>query len=227
MKGLEDSSKCTLVEFDLSNDWNDEDMHLYDKAHLCIKDGDIICFVGCNGSGKSTSLMQIDSYLNRHGYAQHWQEGSKGIRLRFDAEFDSFISSKNQPEVLASLYFQSTGESLTYRFSQAIGIVGNSRTIAQVNDIPIVVMLDDCDAGTSIDVQCDIINIIRFIHDDMTKQGIKHAIVIAANSYELCRAFKCIDCATLNEMHFETYEQYKGFVMASRKKKDERNNVNS
>lgn len=51
--------------------------------------------------------------------------------------------------------------------------------------------------------------------------------IFAANSYELCRTFKCVDCNTLKEKTFPSYEEYKQFVLSSRKRKDERNKEKS
>lgn len=234
MSDLENSKKI-ILSFKPMNDWRFENQRLYSKnAKLTICANDVKCFIGCNGAGKSTLLEQIESKLKHKHFVELEddknpfrsifgdEELADGYIIHFDAEFK--ISEGASPDFIEhfSRMSRSTGETLFYRFGDAVKYIGEYVRKAKAENKPLVLMWDDCDVGTSIDIQDDIVNFINFLKDDFDSKGIEYAIILTANSYELCRTFDCYDCNTLKQIEFYSYEEYREFVLTSRKKKNER-----
>lgn len=224
----------SLIDFEPSNDWYSENKNLGYEKRFSIGVDEVICLIGCNGAGKSTLLEQIIKNLKSKGYedcvdAQNpyfgifgEKEESVGYVLRFEKGFQIPSSEDSFIEAFAKTA-QSTGEVLKYELARCAGLIGQYVKKAEEESKPLILLFDDFDVGTSIDVQDELVSFVNMIRNDLIERKIKHNIILAANSYELCRTFKCVDCNTLKEKAFSSYEEYKQFVLSSRKRKDERN----
>lgn len=224
-----------LINLELSNSWRSEDQNLYSEKRFSLGVGEVICLIGCNGAGKSTLLEQITQDLVKKGYencvdAQNpflnffrEKEESVGYVLRFKEGFH--IPSSEETSLIEAFAksSQSTGEGLKYELASCVKLLGQYVKKAAEESKPLILLFDDCDVGTSIDVQDEIVSFVNMIRNDLIERKIKHNIILAANSYELCRTFRCVDCNTLEEKALSSYEEYKEFVLSSRRRKDERN----
>ena len=229
---MNDSNNTLLISIKPCNDWKDENQCHFPKKEFEVAENEIVCVIGCNGSGKTTLLEQIAQHLTYNDYFECEamenpfsnifgnKKEKKGFLVNFTKDFDIVTSFQNAILEQFSTSTVSTGESLNYRFSIAAQVLGKYINEAITKQLPIVILYDDCDVGTSIDMQDDIIDFIRFLDKDLTDRKIKHCIVLTANSYELCKTFKCIDVTTFKEKTFKSYEGYKKFVLRSRKAKD-------
>lgn len=228
-----------LISFTPLNDYYYEGQKLYARKKFEIFENDIKCIVGCNGAGKSTLFEQVKDTLRQ----EHWKDISdlinpfnrifkdetktSGVILMFDRDFEAVEGLDEQQffENFMANKSQSTGEGLMYRFGKAVSLFGKYTNLARKLDVPMIVLADDCDVGTSIDTQDEIVDFIRFLDSSLTEQNIKHAILLSANAYELCHTFDCIDCNTLKQCTFDKYDDYKAFVLKSRGRKNKRNGI--
>lgn len=96
--------------------------------------------------------------------------------------------------------------------------------IAKMNKSKIrILLLDAVDSGYSID------NIIELkeklfsaLFEDAKKQNLQLFIIMSANSYELARNEQCFDIANGKYLTFKDYEDYRKYILETRKRKDKR-----
>lgn len=220
----------------------DGEYKLFPKKDLEIKDNSITCFIGCNGSGKTTLVLYLRDYIrkqlkseeirtpNRFETAINAVTGREKCDTNHNYYYISFDKSQKDglPDdyMLANLKIacQSTGESIIYRFGGTLALLGDFVRKPENSGKSVFIFFDDCDAGTSIDLIQDIYDVFHLIADDCTKNKITYYIILTANSYELCRNsdITCIDVNTYKTVEITDYENYKKFVLSSRKKKDAR-----
>lgn len=206
-----------MIRYKLYKDPYDTDETLFTgKLSREIKPG-LSILVGCNGSGKTTTLHSIrDAYGRNPAYKIfHWD----GLR---DKSFSKQRSLDLQNyEVLASLTFSSEGEEINTNIGLLASAVGNF--VRRNTDKDVIVLLDGLDSGLSID---NIVEAKEFFKDllipDIEKSGHSCYIIASANEYELAREETCIDARSGKEMTFNSYEEYRKYILDSRKKKDAR-----
>lgn len=206
-----------MIRYKLHKDPYDTDETLFTgKLTREIKPG-LSILVGCNGSGKTTTLHSIrDAYGRNPAYKIfHWD----GLR---DKSFSKQRSLDLQNyEVLASLAFSSEGEEISTNIGLLASAVGNF--VRRNADKDVIVLLDGLDSGLSID---NIVEVKDFFKDllipDIEKSGHSCYIIASANEYELAREETCIDARSGKEMTFNSYEEYRKYILDSRKKKDAR-----
>ena len=212
--------------------------YLYTKKEFEFKPG-VTVLVGCNGCGKTTLLHQIKDYLkskkvpvvsfdNLHDGGSH----ARSLALyENNFEFLSTAACSSEGEniimnigrVASTLrQFIKTGESqdksdkLAKAFAQAVWgdekeEVPNERWF----------LFDAIDSGLSVDNVIDIKeHLFKTILNDA--DGCDIYIIVSANEYEMCREENCLDVSTGKYIQFDGYEEYRGFVIQSRKKKDKR-----
>ena len=84
------------------------------------------------------------------------------------------------------------------------------------------ILLDAIDSGYSIDNVVELKDLINLIFEDSAKVGIDMHILASANAYELASGENCFDVNAGKYLTFESYDDYKKFILKSRKKKDKR-----
>ena len=99
----------------------------------------------------------------------------------------------------------------------------NDKDVPEVSESNLRILLFDAtDSGLSVDAICEIKDVFSLVIEDAKKLGIELYIIIAANEYELCRGEACFDVNEGKYITFKDYEDYRAFILNSRKKKEER-----
>lgn len=201
---------------------------------ISIRSG-ITILVGCNGFGKTTLINNIEEELRKDNIPY----------LKYDKlhqEDDSFsFSGEMNIEKFALRRSSSEGENINIDFSSQLqGIrefLETGRVVSEKTkfvdlfrqkeyEIPETkerwLLYDAIDSGWSIDNVID----AKWIFNDLIKRaeqlGYTLYIVISANSYELAQGMPCMDVSNGKYMKFYTYEDYRKFILKSRKKRDKR-----
>lgn len=205
-----------MSEYNLKIYRNPYDMgNLFTKANITLKSG-VTVLVGCNGSGKTTLIRSIKRYLN----------DNKELVFDWDNYADGGINSMNEYlfhgdiESVSLMAMSSEGEKIYYnlgnKFAKIKSIVEHSN-----GKNNIFILMDAIDSGLSID---NVIEIKEFIHKilepDIINMGIIPYIIIIANGYEFTDSEDCFDVKHCKYVRFKDYNDYKKFILNSRKEKD-------
>lgn len=213
------------------------------KAKQVVLEEGLTVLVGCNGAGKTTFLMNLKDQIEKEklplvNYDNLDEGGSKS--------YGELISSGNY-NFLSTLVCSSEGESINLQMCRIAGYLHEfiktgetpkSRKQKSWNNLfkenpdpiekePIsnkrFVLLDAVDSGFSVD------NIVSLKEDlfqlaieDAKKEGIELYIIISANEYELARGENCLDVMSGKSITFKDYEDYRKFILNSRKRKEKR-----
>jgi len=171
--------------------------------------------VGCNGIGKTTLLNNIEEQCKKHnvlyiaydnlhdGSGNNWQQF---LQLqRYDLLADQVMSSEGE-RIKQNLHL----------FAKKIGT--NIR--ARIGIEEIWILMDSVDSGFSIDGIIELKELFDAIID--TNKNVAIYIVAAANEYELARGEKCLDVAVGKYITFANYEEYRDYILKTKKTKDRR-----
>lgn len=229
-------------KFKLSNQYYGEEFDLYKKKTITINEG-LTVLVGCNGMGKTTLLSQIGEHLKRDNipvisFDNLHQGGSRAISsagFYGDIGFMATAASSSEGEnivlnmgrLASSLRaFIETGEvqdeSKRLHKAFADALWGEDKT-EEDKEIPKErwLLLDAVDSGLSVDNIVDIKEqLFKTIFEDEVSKGLQIFIVIAANEYELARGENCFDVYNGKYIKFKDYEEYRNFILESRKIKN-------
>lgn len=198
----------------LDRDPHDLGYNLYPRKSVEFVSGRMTVLVGCNGSGKSTLLQYIYQMCRNKDYTfisynNLVDGGQNSVSERaFFHDFDT----------VANLIMSSEGESISINISQFAQKIGS--TVREDPTRPIVITLDAVDSGLSVDNILDLKEFVGFILD--YHKDVPVYIIASANEYELARDEYCLDVQTLKEITFSNYDEYRDFIIASRKKKDKK-----
>lgn len=189
-----------------------EDEVLFSKSEITFSPG-LTALVGCNGAGKTSMLHQIRDALDESQgeflvYYDNLRDGRSAAR---DA-----AARSGRYDVLATMISSSEGEELIVDFGQFAASIKRFAAKHKEELRDLWVLVDGVDSGLSID---NIVDMKQFVADvlspDLTTQDICLYVVIAANSYEMCRDERCLDVASGKYLRFENYEEYKAFILKS------------
>ena len=206
-----------MLEYKIEKDPYDADEVLFaGKLKRSIEPG-LTVLTGCNGTGKTTILHVVNDaykYSDSHKIFRWTGLTDKGIAKQRSLDMQSF-------DILASLAFSSEGEEINTNIGLLATRIGNF--VRSNDDKDIIMLIDGLDSGLSID---NIIETKDFFMEllipDIEKHGHNCYVIISANEYELAAGEKCIDARSGKEMYFESYEEYRKYILDSRKKKDRR-----
>lgn len=207
--------------------------NLYKKKEIEIKTGvSVLC--GCNGAGKTTLLKQIKEYLDVENipciyYNNLFDGGNNSRQNSLDRGDMSFVIKSA---------IKSEGENIILNMGKLSKRIGEFiRTGIDVKDNPFHnlfcnkekennslerwILLDAIDSGLSIDNVCKLKELFQLI---LKHDGDRYEIyiLVVANQYEMCRGEKCLDVYNGKYITFKDYEDYRNFVLRSRKIKDGR-----
>lgn len=210
---------------------------LFPNKELVLNENTVSCFVGCNGSGKSTAIYFIKNKIEKTRQAEQLEVspyGNIGKALRgiseeeekepiyYYLDFDKeYKHARTETDFFLEAGFKmslSNGEGISRKMGQALELIGS--TLKKISGKTLYIFFDDCDAGTSIDVIDEFKDVIGLVQKHCKKYNVKYYIIITSNSYEMCKDYDCIDIRTFEHKKFETYDSFKEFVLESRKAKD-------
>lgn len=203
----------------------------------------VTVLTGCNGCGKSTLLRNIESeckgIIPCHKFDNLTNGGGhavldsvlSGVPSGFDLdsfEFGTTMLCSSEGEAITmhmvrqfSLYdsFFKEGHftDQQYRLSQALG---GEPTVYTTEDR--VLLFDATDSGLSVDSVCDLNQLFKMALSRANELGVNLYIIVAANEYELCRSNDCFDVRSGRYVTFSNYDDYREYILQSRKYKDAR-----
>ena len=202
-------------KFKLINCYYGEDYKMFKKVNIEIEKG-LTVLVGCNGTGKTTMLEQLEAELKDKDIPVLFHSNLKnGIRDMRDKAFlvEDF-------EFVALSMSSSEGENIVNVMGEIAREMGR---LTQHNPMAdeLWFLFDAIDSGLSVD------NIVE-IKETLLPLVVEHNpnkdvyFVFSANEYELARNENCFDVAHGKYIKFKDYEDYRKFILKSRKEKDKR-----
>lgn len=204
-----------MREFKIHCDPLDMGYPLYLTDTFCINSG-VTVLVGCNGAGKSTLIQMLMQSLRKDNipYLSFNNLTEGGDHARSKAGF------YNDFEFLATSICSSEGENIIMNmgnYAREIGHLCRSKPEAK----ELWFFFDAVDSGLSVD------NIVELKQDlfqlvQETNPGKDIYIIVSANEYEMARDESCLDVRTGEHVHFSSYEDFREFILESRKLKDRR-----
>ena len=192
-----------------------DDCYIYKKASIELNPG-VTILTGCNGCGKTTLLQIIKSKLQSSKipviyYSNETEGGSNAIAER--AFYDDYST-------VATLVQSSEGEQIYINLGNAASKIGKF-VHSHENDKELWILFDAVDSGLSID---NILEIDKYLFKTILEdiKGKDVFIVCSTNAYELCKNNPCFDVYSGEYIEFKDYEDYKNYILKSRKQKDKR-----
>lgn len=226
------------------NTWRDP----YDEGftptrpkQITIEPG-LTVLVGCNGAGKTTLLNNIKAELKKEDipcqtHNNLYDGGSHAVGEAFwnnDYSLGATLNCSSEGEAISLNFgsfvskvrrFLQTGqfETRANRLAEAFkSISGESKKENKELSNERWLLFDAVDSGLSIDNVVEFVDVFNLILEDSEKIGVETYIVISANEYELCRNNRCFDVNAGKYIAFKDYDEYRKFILNSRKKKDKR-----
>lgn len=201
--------------FKITKDPHDTGEMLYKKTQITIKPG-VTVLVGCNGCGKTTLLRTMHEKLKKDTvpvmFYDNLRDGGSNAKSR--------AGFYNDIPMLATLMCSSEGEQINLNLCAAARNIGSF--VRKNKGAPEMFFLFDAiDSGLSID---NIEETKELLFDTIIEDNPNSNvyIIVSANEYEMCREEKCFDVRNGKYITFENYEEYRSFILNSRKEKDER-----
>ena len=203
-------------QFRLSNDWyGDDGYSIFKKKQIKINPG-LTVLVGCNGAGKTTLLKQIKQSLKNKDIPvmlhNNLTDGERELKSKaaFWGDF----------ETVAKTMMSSEGENIVNVMSNIANKMGRmARDNPDAKEL--WYLFDAIDSGLSVDNIVEIKEILIPLVIE-NNEGKDVYFVISANEYELARNEKCFDVIHGNYISFSDYEEYRNFILETRKEKEKR-----
>lgn len=199
---------------------------LYTKKSMTFRANRITPLVGCNGIGKTTLLTIIKDILeDNHYFVYTYDNMHDGERNAKSEAVENF--NKPDWERYSQLMSSSEGENIQFLSLEYMhkiepvirGEIIRDSSMHKFRDADhIFLLLDAVDSGSSID---NIININYHLKSliELAYEYNKYLyIIVAANSYELARNQICWDVARSKDVVFSDYEQYRKFIIETRRR---------
>lgn len=212
---------------------------LFLKGSVEIPEG-LTVITGCNGSGKSTLLYDIEEKFkdNDDWYIISYREkedgrGNSMSSYLFTGDYRSIASvfSASEGEAVFRNYANKVyHEIATFRDTKIISRHPEENALLRYKYIRmdkaknLLVILDGIDSGVSLDMTIDIKNFLHTILEDLHTRIPEFPvyILVSSNSWEFCEGERCLDARSLKFKEFSSYEEYRKYILDSRKKKDHR-----
>lgn len=185
---------------------------LYKKHTVDLSPG-LTVLVGCNGAGKTTFLRMLNDILGNR----------KDVLLISHSNlYDGGEMAKekalhgNKMDVLARLAFGSEGEAMAESLGMLAGDIGAKIKRSDAKEV--FLLLDAMDSGYSIDNVVEMKNFFAFVLRHNADRNVY--FILPANAYELARGENCLDVQEMKYRRFESYEDFRAFILQSRSKRD-------
>lgn len=195
----------------------DEGFKLYQSDKFTFDTG-ITVLVGCNGTGKTTLLRALQYQL------KHLKETESIYYKYYDNDMESCSLGYNSLDdfrLFGALATSSEGEKINLNIAEFVNnLFKDSDKYEDSKEIWI--LIDSVDSGMSID---NLVYMKTFFHSAFINKypGKDIYVVVSTNSYETARGENCMDVRTAKHIKFEDYEEYRKFILNSRKYKEKRN----
>lgn len=213
------------------------------KLRLCkaktvsFKPG-LTVLVGCNGAGKTTMLLNIKDELEKLKVPvvkfDNLKDGSDSIM--------SNSAAKGDFELVAQIYSASEGEGINIAINNFLKtklehflitgkqeIEGFKRIFYSEEELAYTetpsackerwILMDATDSGLSIDNICNLKEMMFNVVNELNKKGIETYFIVSANEYEMASVEDCLDVISGNHIQFTRYEDFKDFILNSKKLK--------
>lgn len=194
--------------------------------------------VGCNGAGKSTLLMNIKDHCKKNNIPcvnyDNLHDGGHGAlsEMFFYGNYSegSYLLSASEGECVkrnASRFLSNLEgfiddgfrDDFGYRFSMAVSGHDESEGL---NKNVRVILLDALDSGLSVDSLVELREALDTFSAELEKTGLETYLIATANEYELTEGHRCLDVVSGEFKRFRGYNDYRRFIVSSRKKKEDR-----
>lgn len=238
------------TKFRLTNNWRDENQAggIFTVKSVEIPKNKIVCLVGCNGIGKTTTLEEIKQFLESSGVqdvadtdeynaiagvfrslSNKKEKKPVGYLISFDKEAKFVLEKKKSwfDEMGLGQMWMSNGESVVSRLNGAFQAITIFAKKAVAKQVPFWLLIDDVDAGTSIDVISEVKASLVDLSNYLNKNNLEHYIVVTSNSFEFAKDMYCLYARTMKKVEVTDYEKYKKFVLKSRKDKEKRDGIHT
>lgn len=175
----------------------------------------VTVLVGCNGAGKTESLREIRDECEEKKIPfyllDNYSGGAKDTTDRI-VHFHQY-----DERYIYGLTFGSEGERLKFNLFVLAREIGSF--VKEHQDAKkIVIAFDAIDSGLSIDNIIEAKELLHCIADDLGDRGY---VLVTANTYEMVCDERCFSVQTNATISFESYEDYKRYILKSRQYKDE------
>lgn len=223
--------------------WRDpygEGFNTCKKREIVIEPG-LTVLVGCNGAGKTTMLCNVAEKLKSENvpvfqFDNTRDGGSNSIGESMMAGDYSFgaaaVCSSEGENINLNLCksaakwkrFIETGDDGDRKRRLLKAIQKANGDEFEEKEVPNErwILLDAVDSGFSVDNVIEMKELFRLVMDDAAAKGIELYIVVSANEYELAAGEACFDVIGGKYVRFGSYDEYREFVLKTRKEKDKR-----
>ena len=192
--------------------------------------------VGCNGAGKSTLLQNIKEVMNKQNIPCHLYNN---LNEGGSSAFESAIYNGGM-NLGVALFSSSEGESIKINIGQLSNLFDEfletgfmatrknrlSRALRNeeehIDSNIRVLLFDAIDSGLSVDSIVEVKIMFDKLFETASKLGVVLYIVVSANEYELARGVSCFDVNLGKYITFKDYEDYRAFIIKTRKNKEKR-----
>ena len=176
----------------------------------------LTCLVGCNGSGKSTLMKQIQR--------DYWDKDTvfyiNGRTIQDEVRHSSMMEGRLQDFSLMIGF--SEGETVSNTLQVLSKSMGSFVLNTSRDHNYGIILIDGLDSGLSIDGMDFMMNFFTDVVLKTLPEDFKLYLIIACNSYEMCRDCDCISVQNQDHMKFSDYEDYREFILWSAKNKEAR-----
>ena len=211
--------------------------------NITIKSG-LTVLVGCNGAGKTTLIKNIAEQLKKENIPYYvfdnLSSGDKKsvskMMYNNNIEKAALMLSSSEGENInnnicdileKARYFIETGDSDVYETNELKKIFKNTNQDEKlITSNERWFLFDAIDSGYSIDNIIELKEVFNLMILDSKKINKDLYIVVPANSYEMANNENCFDVMSGKYIRFKDYDEYKKFIIKSRKRKEKRYSQN-
>lgn len=179
----------------------------------------ITVIVGCNGAGKTTLLANVRDELegNRIPFIYYDNLTHGGDHANEEYGYYGMFDK------LASRLISSEGEKIYDNLGENCATWGRFLTMcAEPYSNERWILLDAIDSGLSIDNIVEVKEMLKLVSDDAESLKLDPYIIVSANSYEMAAGQRCLDVNSGEYRTFENYDDYREFILNTKREKDKR-----